>query len=95
MRRQIPDIQRTVATLLALSRRGLAQTICEDLRWRSPTGGNRDAVTLGLLGRLERVGILRQTANRAPYRRPGYSVVMRSPLLAESYPPPGSAAKQH
>ena len=42
-RRQIADIQQTVATFPALSRKELAQTICEHLRWRTPTGGNRVA----------------------------------------------------
>ena len=57
-RRQIADIQQTVATFPALSRKELAQTICEHLRWRTPTGGNRVAAALGLLQRLERAGIL-------------------------------------
>ena len=53
-RRQIAAIQQTVATFPALSRKELAQTICEHLRWRTPTGGNRVAAALGLLERLER-----------------------------------------
>ena len=63
--RQIADIQQTAATFPALSRKELAQTICEHLRWRTPTGGNRVAGTLGLLQRLERAGILTLPAKRA------------------------------
>ena len=47
-RRQIVDIQQAVATFPALSRKELAQTICEHLRWHTPTGGNRVAAALGL-----------------------------------------------
>ena len=70
-RRQIADIQQTVATFPALSRKELAQTICEHLRWRTPTGGNRVAAALGLLERLERAGILTLPAKRAHKMRPG------------------------
>ncbi len=42
-RRQIAVIHQTVTTFPALSRKELAQTICEHLRWRTPTGGNRVA----------------------------------------------------
>ena len=47
------------------------QTICEHLRWRTPTGGNRVAAALGLLERLERAGILTLPAKRAHKMRPG------------------------
>ena len=70
-RRQIAAIQQTVATFPALSRKELAQTICEHRRWRTPTGGNRVAAALGLLQRLERAGILTLPAKRAHNRRPG------------------------
>ena len=70
-RRQIADIQQTVATFPALSRKELAQTICEHLRWRTPTGGNRVAAALGLLERLERAGILTLPAKHAHKMRPG------------------------
>ena len=70
-RRQIAAIQQTVATFPALSRKELAQTICEHLRWRTPTGGNRVAAALGLLERLERAGILTPPAKRAHKMRPG------------------------
>ena len=60
-----------MATFPALSRKELAQTICEHLRWRTPTGGNRVVAALGLLERLERAGILTLPAKRAHKMRPG------------------------
>ena len=75
-RRQIADIQQTVATFPALSRKELAQTICEHLHWRTPTGGNRVAAALGLLKRLERAGILTLPAKRARNRRPRKPVAL-------------------
>ena len=75
-RRQIADIQQTVATFPALSRKELAQTICEHLHWRTPTGGNRVAAALGLLERLERAGILTLPAKRARNRRPRKPVAL-------------------
>ena len=40
-RRQIAEVQQMVATFPALSRKELAQTICEHLHWHTPSGGNR------------------------------------------------------
>ncbi|MDE0627323.1 MAG: DUF4338 domain-containing protein [Bryobacterales bacterium] len=70
-RRQIAGIQQTVATFPALSRKELAQTICEHLRWRTPTGGNRVTAALRLLEQLERAGILTLPAKRTHNSRPG------------------------
>ena len=39
-RRQIAEVQQMVATFPALSRKELAQTICEHLHWHTPSGGN-------------------------------------------------------
>ena len=57
-RQQIADIQASVAACPALSRMELANTICEHLDWRTPTGGNRVSAALGLLEKLERAAIL-------------------------------------
>ena len=57
-RKQIAAIQETVATFPALSRKELAQTICEHLRWRTPAGTNRVAAALRLLEALEQQDIL-------------------------------------
>ena len=40
-RRQIADIQETVALFPGLSRRELGNTICEHLGWFTPKGGYR------------------------------------------------------
>ena len=68
---QIADIQQTVATFPALSRKELAQTICEHLHWHTPVGDNRVAAGLGLLEALEQVGILTLPLKRPAKRRPG------------------------
>ena len=47
-RRQIAEVQQMVATFPALSRKELAQTICEHLHWHTPSGGNRVQAALGL-----------------------------------------------
>ncbi len=57
-RRQIADIQETVALFPAISRNELGHTICEHLNWRAPSGRNRVAVCLRMLEELERLGIL-------------------------------------
>ena len=57
-RRQIAQVQETVATFPALARKELAQTICEHLRWRTPAGKNSVAAALGLLEALDKEGIL-------------------------------------
>ena len=57
-RKQIADIQETVACLPRLSRHELGQTICEHLGWRTPKGNNRIQLTLRVLEQLERLGIL-------------------------------------
>ena len=57
-RQQIAQVQETVATFPALSRKELAQVICEHLRWRTPAGKNRVAAGLGLLEALHKEGIL-------------------------------------
>ena len=70
-RKQIADIQQTVATFPALSRKELAQTICEHLHWRTPSGSNRVAAALGLLEELAQAGILQLPPKRVESMRPG------------------------
>ena len=62
-RRQIADVQETVALLPALSRNELAKTICEHLSWTTPkaTTGSRPLRTLESL---EELGILTLPAKR-------------------------------
>ena len=79
-RRQITAIQQTVARFPALSRQELAETICEQLNWRTAAGGNRVAAALGLLEQLEQGGILTLPPKRTENMRPG----PRQPLAATS-----------
>ena len=57
-RRQLSDMQRTMANFPKLSRKELAQTICENLKWRTPGGGNSYQTCLGVLFQLEQLGVL-------------------------------------
>ena len=61
-RRQLADIQRTVELFPKLSRKELAQTICEHLGWRTAKGDNRYQACLRLLQRLEELALLRPIA---------------------------------
>lgn len=70
-RKQLADVQQTVATFPALSRKELAHTICEHLRWRTPGGANRVAAALGLLEKLARAGIVQLPPKRVESMRPG------------------------
>lgn len=70
-RKQLAAIQQTVATFPALSRKELAQTVCEHLQWRTPGGANRVAAALGLLEQLEQAGILQLPPKRFESMRPG------------------------
>ena len=70
-RRQIAEVQQMVATFPALSRKELAQTICEHLHWHTPSGVNRVQAALGLLEQLEQAGILRLPPKRTQNMRSG------------------------
>ena len=70
-RRQIAEVQQMIATFPALSRKELAQTICEHLHWHTPSGGNRVKAALGMLEQLEQAGILRLPPKRTQNMRSG------------------------
>ena len=57
-RRQIADVQETVALSPALSRNELAKTICEHLNWITPKGSYRVAACMRMLESLEGCGVL-------------------------------------
>ena len=57
-RRQIAAVQETVLSFPGLSRRELAHTICEQLRWHTAKGDNRIQAVLRMLEELERLGVL-------------------------------------
>ncbi len=56
-RKQIATIPKTVTMFSTLRRRELGHTICEHLEWVTPKGENRIQSCLGLLERLEELGI--------------------------------------
>ena len=73
-RKQITSIQQTVNTFPALSRRELAHTVCENLQWQTPNGKNKIQACLGLLEKLEVLGILslpqkKTTMQRGPQKQ--------------------------
>ncbi len=63
-RRQIAEVQETVALSPALSRNELSRTICEHLNWTTPKGGYRVAACLRMLESLEECGVLTLPAKR-------------------------------
>jgi hypothetical protein len=70
-RKQLAQIQETVQTFPSLSRRELAETICEHLDWKTARGTNKVSSALILLEELEAEGIIalpskRRTGGSAP-----------------------------
>ena len=68
-RKQIASIQHTIDTFCALSRRELAHTICEHLRWYTPKGENRIQACLSVLDDLEELGIVSLPEKQASQKR--------------------------
>lgn len=68
-RKQLALVQATVERFTGLSRRELAQTLCEHLDWKSPNGKNKVESCLTLLEKLEAHGVIRLPAKRIS-RRP-------------------------
>ena len=81
-RRQIADIQETVALCPALSRRELGHTVCEHLGWYTAKGATRVRMGLGLLEQLEDLGILTLPAPRAAMRRGPRKAIARTDRTA-------------
>ena len=71
-RQQLSDMQRKVTNFPKLSRNDLAQTICENLKWRTPSGGNSYQVCLGVLRQLEQLGVLQLPPKVESQRRGGH-----------------------
>ena len=61
-RRQLEEIQSMVRLFRRLSRRELAQTVCENFDWRTESGENRVFACLKMLEALEQHGVLRLPA---------------------------------
>lgn len=62
---EINQIQETVSIFSNLSRKELAQTICEHLNWHTPAGANKIDACIKMLEKLEDVKIVRLPAKRA------------------------------
>lgn len=58
-RKQIGQIQSTVNSFASLSRRELANTICEHLGWLTPSGQNRTQACLNALEQMEAVNLFK------------------------------------
>lgn len=61
-RQQLEQVRLMVAMFRSLSRQELAQTVCENLSWRSEAGENRVFACLKMLEALERAGVVRLPA---------------------------------
>ena len=58
-RRQLEQVQETVALLMNLSRKELAETLCEHFHWKTPKGKNKVNSCIEMLEELESLGIVR------------------------------------
>ncbi len=61
-RKQLAQIQETVDTFSALSRRELGHTLCEHFQWITPKGSHRIQYCLGALEEMEKIGIIKLPA---------------------------------
>jgi len=71
-RKQLAQVQQTVAQFPQLSRTELAHTLCEHLNWKTPNGKNKVESCLILLEKLEAQGVVSlpaKQARQAPRRR--------------------------
>lgn len=66
---ELAQIRETVKTFWRLSRKELAQTVCEHLGWHTATGSNKEDACLKLLERLEDKGIIQLPDKRDSVRR--------------------------
>ncbi|MDE0241031.1 MAG: IS4 family transposase [bacterium] len=83
-RRQIAEVQETVALCPSLSRNELAKTICEHLNWTTPKGGYRVAACLRMLETLEECAVLTLPAKRNTIPGP------RTPITRTGRSDPGA-----
>ncbi|MFH1315525.1 MAG: IS4 family transposase [Candidatus Uhrbacteria bacterium] len=75
-RKQLEQVQETVNLFQNLSRKELASTICEHLKWTSPNGSNKIHSCLSLLEELEKQEVI-----VLPEKRQSQKPVRHSPLL--------------
>lgn len=79
-RKQITQIQQTVNTYTALSRRELAHTVCEHLQWQTPNGKNKIQSCLGMLEELEALGIFSLPQKNTAMQRSAQKEIVRTDL---------------
>ena len=70
-RRQISEIQETVALLPGNNRGELCKTICEHLGWKSAKGSYKVGACMGMLEHLEKHGVLKLPPKRESMVRTG------------------------
>lgn len=82
-RKQLVLVQKVVAMFGNLSRKELAQTLCEHLQWTSPNGKNKINSCLTLLDGLEAEGVI-----ALPAKRSVKMTARRIPAFAQHPPTP-------
>jgi hypothetical protein len=78
-RKQLEEIQNTVRIFKNLSRKELAQTLCEHLDWASPNGALKIHSCYALLEELEKHGIVELPAKRQTKARVRKAVSIENP----------------
>jgi hypothetical protein len=66
---ELKQIRETVETFRWLSRKELAQTVCEHLSWHTASGSNKEDACLKLLKRLEAQGLIQLPDRRGSLRK--------------------------
>jgi len=66
---ELAQIRETVKTFWRLSRKELAQTVCEHLGWHTASGSNKEDACLKLLKRLEDKGVIQLPDKRDSVRK--------------------------
>lgn len=82
-RKQLLQIQETVRSFQNLSRKELAQTICEHLNWKTPKDTNKTHSGMALLEELEGLGVITLPAKRhtrIPVQRPIPHIEAEAPI---------------
>lgn len=81
---ELARIYETVGTFPSLSRKELAQTICEHLSWYTASGRNKIDACLKLLHRLETKGLI-----QLPEKSEGQSIKWKPPVITDRSRPQG------
>lgn len=76
--KELEQIRETVKTFWRLSRKELAQTVCEHLGWHTVSGGNKVDACMKLLKRLESQGVI-----QLPGKRENSSRSCKQPVITD------------